>query len=114
MKEPLADMLEKDALTIANGKNENSSGKKSSSAYEWYSRALIDGRHCFRKGRAKFFHEYLEDAEESLNPTSPGAFWLVYKIGFRVGYDDAKIKAEGARPIRKRYAKKGKRACKHG
>ncbi len=59
-----------------------------SRAIEWWRVAIQDGTEAARKKRAKFFEVYLAEAEKALEPGElSGAFWTVYRQGFRTGYD---------------------------
>lgn len=64
-------------------------------APHWWRRALEDGRHCENKRRERFFSEYYAAAESELKAAGLipdellGPFWLLYRRGFRSGYDYA-------------------------
>lgn len=83
-----------------------------SRAPDWWKRALLDGKDCERKRRERYYQEYLEDATLALLPGElDGPFRLLYRMGFRLGYDNAK--AARARentflPRPKRHAKLAK------
>ncbi len=71
----------------------------------WWRRALSDGTHCENKRRERWFHEYLEAAEESLSVPGDliGPFQLLYRRGFRLGYDNARLlRARGLPRFKKR------------
>lgn len=61
----------------------------------WWRRALDDGKHCENKRRERWYSDYAEEAERDLEaagliPESLlGAFWILYRRGFRLGYDNA-------------------------
>lgn len=57
-------------------------------AIVWWRKALADGQHCARKGRSRFFSEYLEEAIRTLQPGDlEGPCRLIYRLGFRAGFD---------------------------
>ncbi len=80
----------------------------------WWRRALEDGAHCEAKRRERYFHEYLIDAEDSLNSAGlipvelRGVFLFWYRRGFRVGYDNAALKRERDKAFLPRWRKKRK------
>jgi len=83
----------------------------------WWRRALDDGRHCENKRRERWFNDYLEVAESDLEaaglmPESlSGPFRLLYRRGFRLGYDNAALLRERDKawlPRKKKRAKLGK------
>lgn len=61
----------------------------------WWRRALEDGKHCENKRRERFFTDYFNAAESDfasaglLPEELAGPFWLLYRRGFRLGYDNA-------------------------
>lgn len=62
-----------------------------SRASDWWRRALDDGKHCEQKRRERFFEDYLEAATLALLPGElDGPFRLLYRMGFRLGYDNAR------------------------
>lgn len=82
-------------------------------APDWWRRGLDDGKHAASRGRAKFFLEYLAVAELAMAPTDEfsGAFWTIYRQGFRYGYDGEiqrrKLENKYASRPRKRRVKLG-------
>jgi len=79
----------------------------------WWRRALDDGKHCENKRRERWFSDYFAAAEESLSsaglipPGLEGPFWLLYRKGFRLGYDNAALERKRSLPYRRRRRKLG-------
>ncbi len=66
-----------------------------SRAIDWWRRALLDGKECERKRHERYFEEYLEAANLALLPGElDGPFRLLYRMGFRLGYDNSKTLRE--------------------
>lgn len=80
----------------------------------WWRRALDDGKHCEERRREKWFSEYLEESEKSFQESGLlpveliGPFTLLYKRGFRLGYDNARLQRELGLPRFKKRAKLAK------
>ena len=81
--------------------------RKGSRAHDWWQRALVDGKHCEQKRRERYYEEYLAQAEQSLLPGPlSGPFSLLYRMGFRLGYDNSKEARErGLLPFKRRARK---------
>lgn len=66
----------------------------------WWRRALDDGRHCENKRRERWFSDYAIAAESDFSDSGllpvelVGAFTLLYRRGFRLGYDNARLLRE--------------------
>lgn len=66
----------------------------------WWRRALEDGSHCEAKRRELYFHEYLAEARDAFESAGllpsklEGVFRFWYRRGFRLGYDNARLKRE--------------------
>jgi len=73
----------------------------------WWSLALSDGKHCENKRRERYYHEYLESAIGSLESAGllpealQGPFRLLYRRGFRLGYDNAALLRARGTPARR-------------
>jgi hypothetical protein len=83
----------------------------------WWRRALEDGSHCEAKRRERWFIDYSAAAESDLSSAGLlpveliGPFTVLYRRGFRLGYDNAKLKRERDQkywPKRRKRAKLGK------
>lgn len=80
----------------------------------WWRRALDDGKHCENKRRERWFTDYFAAAESDLSaaglipPGSEGPFWLLYRRGFRLGYDNARLLRERENAFLPRYRKRAK------
>lgn len=83
----------------------------------WWRRALDDGRNCENTRRERWFTDYFNTAESELTsaglipPGLEGPFWLLYRKGFRLGYDNALLERKRARhflPRKRRRDKLGK------
>lgn len=77
----------------------------------WWRRALDDGKHCENKRRERWFSDYAIAAEEDLSNAGLlpveliGPFTLLYRRGFRLGYDNARLLRERDLPRFKKRAK---------
>ena len=83
----------------------------------WWRRALDDGQHCENKRRERYFSDYLADAERDFEGAGllpeelGGPFRLLYRRGFRLGYDNAAhMRARGEPARRAGLSRWGKRA----
>lgn len=82
----------------------------------WWRRALDDGRHCENKRRERWFSDYAEAAESNflesgLLPVElVGPFTVLYRRGFRLGYDNARLQREREKTILPRFKKRRKLA----
>jgi len=80
----------------------------------WWRRALDDGAHCEAKRRERWFRDYFEEAEKSLSDTGLlpveliGPFTVLYRRGFRLGYDNAALLRLRPLPRFKKRAKLAK------
>jgi hypothetical protein len=80
----------------------------------WWRRALEDGEHCENKRRERWYSDYAEAAERDLEAAGlipeekRGAFWLLYRRGFRLGYDNAALKRERDKAFLPRPKKRAK------
>ena len=92
-----ADRRQAILLSTLGEAEELASRKGKSRAHDWWTRALADGKHCEQKRRERFFEEYLEQATRALLPGElDGPFRLLYRVGFRLGYDNARRYRENA------------------
>lgn len=69
-------------------------------------RALADGRAAAFQRRARFYEDYFQQAEESLKPESPGPFWLIYRMGFKAGYESGCLERDTPRQFHSKRVKK--------
>jgi hypothetical protein len=82
----------------------------------WWRRALDDGQHCERKRRERWFSDYAEQAETDLESAGlipdglHGPFMLLYRRGFRLGYDNAALLRERDKTFLSRRRKRAKLA----
>lgn len=83
----------------------------------WWRRALDDGKHCENKRRERWFIDYASAAESDLVNSGLlpveliGPFTLLYRRGFRLGYDNAALLRERDKaflPRRRKHAKLAK------
>lgn len=72
----------------------------------WWARALDDGKHCENKRRERYFSDYLAAAESDFESAGllpqelGGPFRLLYRRGFRLGYDNAVLFRKRGGPTR--------------
>ncbi len=82
----------------------------------WWRRALDDGRHCENKRRERWFSDYAEQAETDLSGAGLlpveliGPFTVLYRKGFRLGYDNARLQRERDKTSLPRFKKRRKLA----
>ena len=82
----------------------------------WWRRALDDGKHCENKRRERYFSEYAEAAWSDLESAGllpdrlQGPFRLLYRRGFRLGYDNAALLREREKTSLPRWKKRAKLA----
>lgn len=80
----------------------------------WWRRALDDGSHCEAKRRERWFSDYLEAAESDLSGAGLlpveliGPFTVLYRRGFRLGYDNARLKRERDKAFLPRFKRRAK------
>lgn len=82
----------------------------------WWRRALDDGGHCENKRRERWFTDYFKAAEIDLAEAGflperlRGPFWVLYRRGFRLGYDNAALLREREKAFLPRRRKRAKLA----
>lgn len=80
----------------------------------WWKLALDDGKHCENKRRERYFVDYLEDAIRALESAGmlpvelQGPFRMLYRRGFRLGYDNAALMRTRNGPFLSRARKRAK------
>lgn len=80
----------------------------------WWKLALEHGKHCENKRRERYFSEYLEDAIRALESMGmlpvelQGPFTVIYRKGFRLGYDNAALSRKRHKPFLSRSRKRAK------
>ncbi len=80
----------------------------------WWRRALDDGRHCENKRRERWFGDYALAAETDLSNAGLlpdeliGPFTLLYRRGFRLGYDNASLQRQRDKAFLPRRRKRAK------
>lgn len=78
---------------------------KASRTIDHWRRALADGREAAFQRRGRYFEDYFAAAFESLAPTGPGPFWLVYRMGFKEGYAAGCLERDAPRYLPKKKLK---------